>query len=116
MKSGYLLALSLKNCARLSLSTMIPPITVPDPEVYFEVEWTTTSTPFEIGLNKAAVATVLSHIVRTPLFFAISTIFSISAIATWGFDKLSKNIAFVLLFCRSCDVYCLVWSILVVTF
>ena len=60
----------MKNSANPSLSTTIPPIVVPWPFVYFEVEWTTTSTPHLIGLNKAAVATVLSQIVKTPCFFA----------------------------------------------
>ena len=64
--------------------------------MYFEVEWTTTSTPHLIGLNKAALATVLSQIVKTPFLFAISTIFSTSATAICGFDNDSKKIAFVL--------------------
>lgn len=86
----------MKNSARPSLSTITPPKAVPFPLVYLLVEWTTTSTPHEIGLNKVAVATVLSQIVIIPYFFATSTIFSIAGIAIWGFDNDSMKIPFVL--------------------
>ena len=85
----------MKNSARPSLSTITPPKAVPFPLVDLLVEWTDISTPQEIGLNKLAVATVLSQIVIIPYFFPTSTIFSIAGIAIWGFDNDSKNIPFV---------------------
>ena len=64
-----------ENSANPSLSTIIPPRAVPFPLVYFDVEWTETSTPHSIGLNKAALVTVLSQIVIIPCFLQLQQFF-----------------------------------------
>jgi hypothetical protein len=74
----------------------MPPITVPEPDRNFEVEWTTMSAPCSIGRIRAGEASVLSTMSGRPCLCATAATPSRSITVPQGFTIDSQTTARVL--------------------